>query len=39
MTDFESRITPLTNGDIVNKPTNFRFKIGDYLIYDKENLL
>ena len=35
MTEFESKITPLPNGDIVNKPTNFRFKIGDYLIYDK----
>ena len=37
MTTFESKITPLTNGDIVNKPTNFRFEIGDYLIYDKVN--
>ena len=34
MTTFESKITSLTNGDTVNKPTNFRFQIGDYLIYD-----
>ena len=36
MTTFESKITPLTNGDIVNKPKNYRFKIGDYIIYDKQ---
>ena len=35
MTTFESKITPLTNGDTVNKPKNYRFEIGDYLIYDK----
>ena len=37
MTKFESKITPLTNGDIVvNKPINYKFKIGDYLICDKQ---
>ena len=38
MTTFESKITPLTNGGIVvvNKPINYKFKIGDYLIYDKQ---
>jgi hypothetical protein len=35
LTEFESKITPSANGDIVNKPKNFRFEIGDYLIYDK----
>jgi hypothetical protein len=37
MTEFENKITPLTNGDIVvNKLINYKFKIGDYLIYDKQ---
>ena len=38
MTKFESKITPLTNGEVVNKPKNFRFEIGDYLMYDKEKI-
>ena len=33
---FESRITALSNGRIVNKPKGYRFQIGDYLIYNKE---
>ena len=33
---FESRITALSNGKIVNKPKGYRFQIGDYLIYNKE---
>ena len=33
---FESNITVLNNGKIVNKPKGYRFQIGDYLIYNKE---
>ena len=33
---FDSRITALSNGKIVNKPKGYRFQIGDYLIYNKE---
>jgi hypothetical protein len=33
---FESTITALENGKIVNKPKGYRFQIGDYLIYNKE---
>ena len=33
---FESTITPLKNGKIVNKPKGYRFQIGDYLMYNKE---
>ena len=33
---FESTITALKNGRIVNKPKGYRFQIGDYLIYNKE---
>jgi hypothetical protein len=33
---FESNITALNNGKIVNKPKGYRFQIGDYLIYNKE---
>jgi hypothetical protein len=32
----ESNITVLNNGKIVNKPKGYRFQIGDYLIYNKE---
>src|SRR5215211_7713741 len=35
---FESNITiALKNGKIVNKPKGYRFQIGDYLMYNKEN--
>ena len=33
---FESNITALSNGKIVNKPKGYRFQIGDYLMYNKE---
>jgi hypothetical protein len=33
---FESSITALNNGRIVNKPKGYRFQIGDYLMYNKE---
>jgi len=33
---FESSITALNNGKIVNKPKGYRFQIGDYLMYNKE---
>ena len=33
---FESNITALNNGKIVNKPKGYRFQIGDYLMYNKE---
>ena len=33
---FESNITALSNGKIVNKPKGYKFQIGDYLIYNKE---
>ncbi len=33
---FESTVTALKNGRIVNKPKGYRFQIGDYLIYNKE---
>ena len=33
---FESNITALKNGKIVNKPKGYRFQIGDYLMYNKE---
>jgi hypothetical protein len=33
---FESAVTALKNGRIVNKPKGYRFQIGDYLIYNKE---
>jgi hypothetical protein len=33
---FESTITALKNGKIVNKPKGYRFQIGDYLMYNKE---
>ena len=33
---FESAVTVLNNGKIVNKPKGYRFQIGDYLIYNKE---
>ena len=33
---FESTITVLKNGKIVNKPKGYRFQIGNYLIYNKE---
>jgi len=33
---FESNITPLKKGKIVNKPKGYRFQIGDYLMYNKE---
>jgi len=33
---FESAVTPLKSGRIVNKPKGYRFQIGDYLIYNKE---
>ena len=34
--NFESNITVLNNGKIVNKPKGYRFQIGDYLMYNKE---
>ncbi len=33
---FESNLTALSNGKIVNKPKGYRFQIGDYLMYKKE---
>ena len=33
---FESTVTALKNGRIVNKPKGYRFQIGDYLMYNKE---
>ncbi len=33
---FESNITALNNGKIVNKPKGYRFQIGDYLMYNEE---
>ncbi len=33
---FESNITALNNGKIVNKPKGYSFQIGDYLMYNKE---
>ena len=33
---FESNITALNNGKIVNKPKGYRFQVGDYLMYSKE---
>jgi hypothetical protein len=33
---FESTITALNNGKIVDKPNGYRFQIGDYLMYNKE---
>ena len=33
---FETTITVLKNGRIVNKPKGYRFQIGDYLIYNNE---
>ncbi len=33
---FESMVTVLSNGMIVNKPKGYRFQIGDYLIHNKE---
>jgi hypothetical protein len=33
---FESTVTTLKNGRIVNKPKGYRFQIGDYLMYNKE---
>jgi hypothetical protein len=33
---FESTVTTLKNGRIVNKPKGYRFQIGDYIIYNKE---
>ena len=33
---FESTVTALKNGRIVNKPKGYRFQIGDYVIYNKE---
>src|SRR5215218_7839074 len=33
---FESNITALNNGKIVNKQKGYRFQIGDYLMYNKE---
>ena len=33
---FESSITVLSNGKTVNKLKDYRFQIGDYLIYNKE---
>ena len=33
---FESNITALNNGKLVNKPKGYRFQIGDYLMYNKE---
>jgi hypothetical protein len=33
---FERNITALNNGKIVNKPKGYRFQIGDYLMYNKE---
>jgi hypothetical protein len=32
---FESNITALSNGKLVNKPKGYRFQIGDYLMYNK----
>ena len=34
--NFESNITVLNNGKIVNKPKGYRFQIDDYLMYNKE---
>jgi hypothetical protein len=34
--NFESNITALNNGKIVNKPKGYRFQIGDYLMYNKK---
>jgi hypothetical protein len=33
---FESNITALNKGKIVNKPKGYRFQVGDYLMYNKE---
>ena len=33
---FESTITALKNGKIVNKPKGYRFQIDDYRMYNKE---
>jgi hypothetical protein len=33
---FESTVTALKNGRIINKPKGYRFQIGDYLMYNKE---
>ena len=33
---FESNITALSNGKIVNKPKGYRFQIGDYFMYNKK---
>jgi hypothetical protein len=34
---FESTVTALKNGRIINKPKEgYRFQIGDYLMYNKE---
>jgi hypothetical protein len=33
---FESTISALKNGKIVNTPKGYRFQIGDYLMYNKE---
>ena len=33
---FERTVTALKNGRIVNKPKGYRFQIGDYPIYNKE---